>query len=84
MEKYAKSFPEDSVLDKDVALQLAEQRMLKQANAITEMRERILFLKIKEKKLAKAITRKHEWALRLRKQLLREGLEPVAEREKPK
>lgn len=62
-------------------LMLAEIRLRKQANAISEMRERILFLKIKEKKMAKTITRKHEWAKRLCTQLLREGLDPVSERD---
>jgi hypothetical protein len=61
-------------------LMLAEMRLRKQANAISEMRERILFLKIKEKKMAKAITRKHEWAKRLQAQLLKEGVEPVKEK----
>lgn len=62
-------------------LALAEMRLQKQANAISEMRERILFLKIKEKKMARVITRKHNWAARLREQLEREGIEPERERD---
>jgi hypothetical protein len=61
-------------------LMLAEIRLHKQANAISEMRERILFLKIKEKKMARVITRKHEWAKRLRAQLLEAGIEPEKEK----
>lgn len=61
-------------------LLLAEMRLHKQANAISEMRERILFLKIKEKKMAKVITRKHEWAKRLQTQLLAAGIEPAKEK----
>ena len=63
------------------ALLLAELRLNKQANAISEMRERILFLKIKDKKMAKVITRKHNWAKRLEAQLLKAGIEPEKERQ---
>ena len=62
------------------ALLFAEMRMQKQVNAISEMRERILFLKIKDKKMAKVITRKHNWAKRLQAQLLLAGIEPEKER----
>jgi hypothetical protein len=61
-------------------LLLAEIRLSKQANAISELRERCLFLKIKEKKMAKVITRKHEWARKLRVQLIEAGIEPVKEK----
>jgi hypothetical protein len=61
-------------------LLLAEMRLKKQANAISELRERCLFLKIKEKKMARAITRKHEWARKLRAQLIVAGIEPAKEK----
>jgi hypothetical protein len=61
-------------------LLLAEMRLRRQANAISVMRERILFLKIKEKKMARVITRKHEWAKRLQAQLISQGMEPEKEK----